>query len=86
MMELRAAGLDARAHVAISINYKGSAVGVFVADIVVEGRVVLELKAKRNLSKEAEAQLINYLRASGMRGGLLINFTFPKASIARFVA
>ena len=85
-MELERQGLGAHSNVTITVEYKGQRVGSFVADIVVAERIVLELKAQRRLPLGAEAQLINYLKASGMRVGLLINFAFPKASVTRFVA
>ena len=52
---------------------------------MVEGSVLLELKAQERLSALSEAQLISYLRASGKKVGMLINFTSPKAAIKRFV-
>jgi GxxExxY protein len=51
----------------------------------VEDRIVLELKAVQSLTKAHEAQLLNYLKASGKRIGLLVNFAHPKAEIRRFV-
>ena len=56
-----------------------------MADIVVEDRVLLELKAQADISNVHAAQLINYLRASGKQVGLLVNFTIPKATIKRFL-
>jgi GxxExxY protein len=56
-----------------------------VADILVEDRVVVDLKALESLTKAHEAQLLNYLKASGRRVGPLVNFTLPKAEIRRFV-
>ena len=52
---------------------------------IVENRIVLELKAAQSLTKAHEAQLLNYLKASGRRVGLLVNFARPKAAIRRFV-
>lgn len=54
--------------------YEGNVVGTFSADIVVEGRVILELKAKDAIHSSHEAQLINYLRATDIEIGLLLNF------------
>ncbi len=56
-----------------------------VADIPVEDRVVVELKAVESLTKAHEARLLNYLKASGKRVGLLVNFAHPKAEIRRFI-
>jgi GxxExxY protein len=60
-------------------------VGDYFADIVVEDLVILELKAIESLQKIHEAQLLNYLKATKYKIGLLINFTYPKAEIKRFV-
>ena len=57
---------------------------VCVADILVEDRIVQELKAAQSLTAHG-AQLLNYLKASGKRVGLLVNFAHPKAEIRRFI-
>ena len=69
----------------ISVNYKEIAIGQYVADIIVEGKVILELKAQKQLTKVHEAQILNYLKATDIKVGLLINFTHPKAEIKRFI-
>jgi len=78
-------GLKAKAQVLIHVYYKGRIVGDYFADMVVEDQVVLELKAVDELSKAHEAQLLNYLKASGYKLGLLVNFQYPKASVKRFM-
>ena len=83
--ELALAGLQAVAQKSLPVHYKGQLVGEYQVDLLVEGRVVLELKAQEKLHPAHEAQLLNYLRASGIRIGLLVNFTHPKAEIKRFV-
>ena len=85
LVELRNIGLNATAQVPISVKYEGEIVGEYFADIVVENRVVLELKAVEYLAKIHEAQLLNYLNATDYDVGLLVNFTYPKAVIKRFV-
>ena len=85
LMELRNQGLKAEAQIPIVVKYKGAEVGAYLADIVVENQVILELKAINQLQKVHEAQLLNYLKATGYKLGLLINFTHPKAQIKRFV-
>jgi len=85
LVELRNQGLRADSHVPIEINYKGERVGEYFADIVVEEAVMLELKAVETLQKIHEAQLLNYLKATGYKIGLLVNFSHPKAVIKRFV-
>jgi GxxExxY protein len=67
------------------VEYKGEIVGEYFADIVVEDRIILELKAVESLQKIHEAQILNYLKATDYEIGLLINFTYPKAEIKRFV-
>ena len=69
----------------IKVFYKGQTVGEFYADIVVDNRVILELKAVENLHNAHVAQLLNYLKAADFKVGLLINFTHPKAVIKRFI-
>jgi GxxExxY protein len=85
LIELRKRGLKAQSEVPIQVQYKGELVGDYFADIVVEGLIILELKAIEKLQKIHEAQLLNYLKATGMHVGLLINFTHPKAEIKRMV-
>ena len=85
LIELIQRGLKADNQVSIEAKYKNTIVGEYVADIVVENLIVLEIKAVEKLQKVHEAQLLNYLKATGFKIGLLINFTFPKAEIKRFV-
>lgn len=60
-------------------------VGEFYADVVVEDQVVLELKSVKSLAAEHEAQLLNYLKATGMKVGLLLNFGRSKLEWKRLV-
>ncbi len=85
LIELRERGLKAESQVAIKVVYKGEEVGEYFADILVEDEIILELKAVQSLEKIHEAQILNYLKASGKKVGLLINFTHPKAAIKRFI-
>ncbi|MBE9570682.1 MAG: GxxExxY protein [Proteobacteria bacterium] len=85
MVELRNRGLKAKNQVPIKVHYKGTKVGEYYADIVVENQVILEIKAIDSLQKIHEAQLLNYLKATGYKIGLLVNFIHPKAEIKRFV-
>jgi GxxExxY protein len=84
LIELKNSGLKAEAQVPIKVRYKGHEIGEYFADIVVEDRVIIELKAVESLQKIHEAQLLNYLKATGYKIGLLVNFTYPKAQIKRF--
>jgi GxxExxY protein len=83
--ELEVQGLRAEGQRALEVTYKGKSVGVYLADILVEDRIVLELKAVQSLTKAHEAQLLNYLKASSKRIGFLVNFAHPLAEIRRFV-
>ena len=74
IIELASQGLNARAEQPIAVHYNGPVVGTFAADIVVEDRVIVELKAKEKLAEAHEAQLTNYLRATEIEVGLLFNF------------
>ena len=85
IIELLVRGLRAESQVPIKVSYKNEVVGEYFADIVVEGQVIIELKAVDQLQKIHEAQLLNYLKATSYKIGLLINFTHPKAEIKRFV-
>jgi GxxExxY protein len=84
LLELLSKGLKAKSQVPIKVKYKGSEVGDYYADIIVEEQVIIEAKAIESLQKVHEAQLLNYLKATGCKVGLLVNFTFPKAQIKRF--
>jgi GxxExxY protein len=85
LIELRNQGLKAESQVPIKVLYKEDVVGEYLADILVEERVIVELKTVESLEKIHEAQLLNYLRATGIRLGLLVNFKHPKAEIKRLV-
>jgi len=75
LIELKKAGLQAEKEKRIQVYYDSQLVGDFVADIVVEQKVILELKSIKELHPAHEAQLINYLKATGLEIGLLINFS-----------
>ena len=72
--ELRKNGLQAQAEQPIQVYYDGILVGDYKADIIVEGELILELKAVENLQKIHDVQLVNYLNASRKEIGLLFNF------------
>jgi GxxExxY protein len=85
LIELRSQGLRADSQVPIKVYYKDELVGEYIADILVEGKVILELKTVERLEKIHEAQLLNYLRATGIKIGILVNFKHAKAEIKRMV-
>ncbi len=83
MIELGKAGLRAESQKAIAVRYGGRLVGEFVADIVVEDAIILELKSVRRLDKSHEVQLVNYQVATGKPVGLLLNFGERKVEVKR---
>ena len=85
LIEVRKRGLRAESQVPIKVHYKNHIVGEYIADILVEGKVIVELKAVERLEKLHEAQLLNYLKATGIRVGLLVNMKHQKAEIKRMV-
>ena len=74
LVELEKNGLTYEVEKPIKVYYDGILVGEFYADIIVENRLILELKAVSNLHMAHEIQLVNYLTATGIDDGLLINF------------
>lgn len=74
MIELKKLGLVAVSQMPIDVYYENEKIGVYFADIVVEDVVIIELKAGEALISEHEAQLLNYLRATDIEVGLLLNF------------
>ncbi len=74
LLELRKAGMKADSQKMIKVYYSGYEVGEYFADIIVNDCVILELKAAEALVKEHELQLINYLKATKIEVGLLLNF------------
>ncbi|WP_423225530.1 GxxExxY protein [Candidatus Amarolinea aalborgensis] len=74
LIELKEAGLAVRQQVPISVIYRGRPVGEYYADLLVENKLVLEIKAVQQLLKEHEVQLVHYLTATSIEDGLLINF------------
>ncbi len=81
--ELRKAGLSVVQQQKIDVIYDGVVVGFYEADIIVEGVLVLEIKALRALDDAHKAQLLNYLKGTGLRLGLLINFGTSKVEVKR---
>ena len=85
LIELRKAGLDAEPQKPITVYYDNEIVGDFVADIIVNDDIILELKSVRRLAAAHEVQLVNYLVATQKPLGLLINFGESKVEIKRKV-
>ncbi|GAB2514809.1 GxxExxY protein [Spirosoma aerophilum] len=72
--ELKNEGFNVTAQQRIKVHYKGLLVGDYYADLLIDNYVILELKAAESLAEEHEVQLLNYLRATDVEVGLLLNF------------
>jgi len=83
--ELRKTGLSVEPQYPIKVVYDGTVAGEFVADLCVEGRVLVEVKAVHDLNEVHMAQCINYLKATGHKVCLLINFGGLRVEVKRIV-
>ena len=80
------AGLNVQQQHPIQVfDEDGTILGDFYADLIIEGRIVVELKAVKSIADEHVAQLLGYLRSSRMGHGLLINFGAPRLFVKKFV-
>ena len=84
-VELARGGLQFERQKAFDICYRGTLIGHYVADIVVKAELLVELKALSQLTTEHEAQVMNYLKASGLTVALLFNFGTPRLTMRRIV-
>lgn len=82
IIELEKEGIPAVSQSAISVSYESKIIGEYYADILVDNKVIVEIKAIRHLVVDNEAQLLNYLKATNMEVGLLLNFG-PKPDFKR---
>ena len=87
-IEMEAAGLHFQRQVAIPVTYKGKPIGEYRLDLLVEDRVIVEIKSVERLDPVFDAQVLTYLRVTHKKVGLLINFNsrFLKNGIKRFVS
>jgi GxxExxY protein len=83
--ELRRRGLRIEQQFPIDVYYKGVLVGQYTADLLVEGKVIVEIKAEKVYNPQHEAQLLNYLKATGSKVGLILNFGEQKCEHKRLV-
>ena len=79
-------GASVRAQAPITVKFRGVTVGNFFADLLVQERVIVELKVVSQISQQHRAQLVNYLNATGIAVGLLLNFGNPKLEYRRMTA
>ena len=85
IIEMKKKGPSAEQQFPISVKYDGKKVGDYVADLIVENKAILEIKAVKRVDDVHIAQCMNYLRATGIIICLLINFGKPKVEIKRIV-
>ena len=83
LIELRKLGIEAVNQHPITVEYEGQVVGSFTVDLFVAGVVIVELKAVRTVLPIHEVQLVNYLRATGIEIGLLLNFGEKNVEVRR---
>jgi GxxExxY protein len=84
-IEIRKSGLQIVQQHPINVKYENIVVGEFVADLLVQAEILVELKAVKVLDEIHLAQCLNYLKATGLRVCLLINFGNPKVEVKRIV-
>ncbi|MGB7202752.1 MAG: GxxExxY protein [Pyrinomonadaceae bacterium] len=77
-------GLNVNSQVGLKVNFRGVIVRDFYADLIVEERALIEIKAVSKLSQDHKAQVINYLNATGFEVGLLVNFGTSRVEFFRF--
>src|SRR5690606_8946792 len=82
-IELRKEGIEAIAQQAVKVYYENFIVGDFFADLLVEEKLIVELKSVSRLTPAHETQLVNYLNATGIQDGLLINFGAKTVEVKR---
>ena len=85
LLEISRCGLQAEKEKLIQVRYKDQIVGEYFADILVDKTIVIEIKAVKELNEIHQAQLLNYLRATKLPLGLLINFATPRIQIKRML-
>lgn len=84
-IELRKAGFAVSQQQDIDVLYDNIVVGEYSADLIVDGRLIVEVKALSTLTDTHKAQILNYLKATGLKLGLLINFGNPRVEVRRAV-
>jgi len=84
-IELDEAGISYERQRSVAVRYRGRIVGEYVCDFVIDGRLLLELKALAAVNRDHEAQVMNYLKATGLTVALLLNFGTPRLGVRRIV-
>jgi GxxExxY protein len=83
LIALSQKGIAARSQVPLKVIFRGEVVGEYFADVLIEDTIIIELKTVKALLPEHQAQVINYLKATGKDLGLLINFGTPRLEVKR---
>ena len=83
--ELDLRGIPFKCQKTVEVIYKEKVIGTHRLDLVVDGKIILELKAVSGLTDVFKEQVLSYLKASGLRLGILINFGTPRAEYVRIV-
>lgn len=85
MVLFRKSGIEAIQQAPITVMFEGEAVGSYYADILVEDKIILELKTVSEISESHKAQALNYLKATGLRLAIILNFANPSLEYQRVV-
>ena len=83
MVEPKKQGIECESQEKMEVNYKGERIGDYIADIIVEGKVIVEVKTAQNINSIHKAQVLNYLKATGLEVGLLLNFANSRLEYKR---
>ena len=84
-IELRKNQLSYKQQFPINVTYSGAVVGEYISDLIIESKIIVELKASKAIDDSHIAQCLNYLKATNIRLGLIINFGKPKVEIKRVI-
>jgi len=85
LIEMEKKGLHVEQQKHVSVTYDGQIVGDYIADLIVEGSVIIELKSVKGIERIHQAQILNYLKATGIHAGLLLNFGTVRLGIKRML-
>ncbi len=85
IIKFRKNGLEVKNQYPIKVHFESEIVGDYIADIIVENKIILELKCIEQITNINRAQMINYLKATGFKLGMVINFAKPSLEFERIV-
>jgi len=78
ILELNKEGFAIQSQIKLDVNYKNNVVGEYIADIIVDNKIIIELKTTKKITNIHKAQVLNYLKTTGYQLGILINFSPDK--------